>query len=165
MNIHLCVTKIMVAGCNILTNLAAFLEMAAQDPCSALNSMSRAYPADPLAVAPVGTHFIELIRSNALLSNPISILIFCQARIVGLRHTYALRRGATNEVIEMVSDSRFDARDGGNVFVLNLHSVCSQCSQEFFMLVEKRNIDPIHSWRQGLCRSYLHFTPSLMRAD
>ena len=40
MNIHLCVTKIMVAGCNILTNLAAFLEMAAQDPCSALNSLS-----------------------------------------------------------------------------------------------------------------------------
>ena len=125
----------MVAGRNILADLAAFLDLAAQDPCSALNSMSRAYPAEPLVVAPVGAHFTEPIRSNALLSNPSSILIFSQAQIVGLRHTYALPRDATDEVIEMVSDSRFDARDGGDVSVLNLHEEC-------FMLVDKRNIAP-----------------------
>ena len=87
----------------------AFLEMAAQDPCSALNSLSRAYPAEPLVVAPVGAHLTEPIRSNALLSNPSSILIFSQARIVGLSYTYALPRDATDEVIEIVQDSRFDA--------------------------------------------------------
>ena len=50
------------------------------------------------------------IRLNALLSNTSSILNYSQARIVGLRNTYALSLAATDVVIEMLSDPNFDSR-------------------------------------------------------
>ena len=87
--------------------------MAAQDPHNALNSSLHAYPADPLIAVPVGAHFTQPIRLSALLSHPSSILNYSQARIVGLRNTCALPRAATDVVIEMVSDSRFDVREIG----------------------------------------------------
>jgi hypothetical protein len=130
----------MNAGGNVITDLAAFLGMATQDSRKALNTILHAYPEAPLVAVPVGAHFTKPIRSNALLSNPSSILNYSQARIVGLRNTYALPRAATDAILEIVSDSRFDAReigtkyvkklekkllkgfDGGDVSIFNMHA-------------------------------------------
>lgn len=110
----------MNAGGNVITDLAAFLGMATQDSRKALNTILHAHPEAPLVAVPVGAHFTQPIRSNALLSNPSSILNYSQARIVGLKNTYALLRAATDAILEIVSDSRFDAREIGTKYVKKL---------------------------------------------
>lgn len=97
-------------GINAVADLAAFLQKAAQDPRNAVDTLSRAYPAELLGAVPVGAHFSAPNRSEALLSNPGAILNYSQARIVGFRNTFAIPRAATDAVIAMVSDSKFDAR-------------------------------------------------------
>ena len=54
----------MIAGGNILTDIAAFLETAAQDPSKALNSILGVYPTDP--AVRVGAHITWQIRCDAL---------------------------------------------------------------------------------------------------
>ena len=109
----------MIAG-RILTDMAAFLEKASQDPRNALSSILGVYPTDPLDAVPVGAHFTRQIRPNALLSNPSSILNYSQARIVGLRNTYGLPRAAADAVMEMVSDPKFVPREIGTKYVKKL---------------------------------------------
>ena len=100
----------MIAGGNILTDIAAFLEMAAQDPCSALNSMSSAYPAEPLVVAAM-LHQLAPTSSRQFAPAPscrIQLQFFTGAD--RWAQSYAcLPQDATDEVIEMAQDSRFDA--------------------------------------------------------
>ena len=110
----------MIAGGHILTDMAAFLEKASQDPRNALRSILGVYPAAPLDAVPVGAHFTRQIRPNALLSNPSSILNYSQARGVGLRNMYALPRAAADAVIEMVSDPKFVPREIGTKYVKRL---------------------------------------------
>jgi len=107
----------MIAGGHILTDMAAFLEKASQDPCNALHSILGVYLTDSLVAVPVGAHFMRQIRPNALLSNPSSILNYSQARGVGLRNMYALPRAAADAVIEMVSDPKFVLREIGTKYV------------------------------------------------
>ena len=107
----------MIAGGHILTDMAAFLEKASQESRNSLNSILGVYPTDPLGAIRVGAHFARQIRPNALLSNPSSILNYSQARIVGLRNTYALPRAAADAVMEMVSDPKFVPREIGTKYV------------------------------------------------
>jgi hypothetical protein len=44
----------MIAGGSILTDMAAFLEKAAQEPRNALNFILGVYPTDPLVAVSVG---------------------------------------------------------------------------------------------------------------
>ena len=69
---------------------------------------------------PIGAHFTQTNPDNALLANPSSILNYSQGRIVGLRNTYAFPRAATDAVIEMVTDPKFDAREIGRKYVRKL---------------------------------------------
>jgi len=69
---------------------------------------------------PIGAHFTQTNPDNALLANPSSILNYSQGRIVGLRNTYAFPRAATDAVIEMVTDPKFDAREIGTKYVSKL---------------------------------------------
>jgi hypothetical protein len=114
--------------------MAAFLEKASQDPRNALSSILGVYPTDPLVAIPVGAHFTRQIRPNALLSNPSSILNYSQARIVGLRNTYALPRAAADAVIEMVSDPKFVPREIGTKYVKKLEKNFSKDSMEAMFL-------------------------------
>jgi len=69
---------------------------------------------------PIGAHFAQPNSNNALLANPSSILNYSQGRIVGLRNTYAFPRAATNAIIEMVTDPKFDAGEIGTKYVCKL---------------------------------------------
>ena len=109
------------------------------------------------------------IRLNALLSNTSSILNYSQARIVGLRNTYALSLAATEVVIEMLSDPNFDSRkihtkyvkrlkkrllngfDGGDVSV-------STCMKKW--TASRTLCCWMHFWRRGLCRFHSLYNSS-----
>ena len=84
-----------------------------------IEKISDTYPVEKLVAVPVGAYFT---RPNGAfhLPNPSAILNYSQARIVGLRNTYALPRAATDAVIEMVSDPKFDAREIGTKNVKQL---------------------------------------------
>ena len=149
--------------------MAAFLEKASQDPRNALSSILGVYPTDPLVAIPVGAHFTRQIRPNALLSNPSSILNYSQARVVGLRNTYALSRAAADAVIDMVSDPKFVPQEIGTKYVKRLGKNCSKDSMEamflfstcmrkwtasrtsaFFFVASSSCW--MHFWRRGLCQ-------------
>jgi hypothetical protein len=93
--------------------------MHGRDIMGVIEKISDTYPVEKLVAVPVGANFT---RPNGAfhLPNPSAILNYSQARIVGLRNTYALPRAATDAVIEMVSDPKFDARDIGTKNVKQL---------------------------------------------
>ena len=82
--------------------------MRGRDITEVLGSIAETYPVDKLVAAPVGAHFTQPNGIGAFRANPSSILNYSQARIVGLRNTYALPRPAPDAVIEMVTDPKFD---------------------------------------------------------
>jgi len=71
-----------------------------------------------LFAVPMGAKFMQPNPDN--LANPSSILNYSQGRIVGLRNTYSLPRAATDAVIEMVNDPKFDAQEIGTKYVSKL---------------------------------------------
>jgi hypothetical protein len=106
----------MAGDSSVLSTLHA---MHSRDIMGVIEMISDTYPVDKLVAVPVGDHFTQ--PNGAFhLPNPSSILNYSQARIVGLRNTYALPRAATDAVIEMVSDPKFDARDIGTKNVKQL---------------------------------------------
>ncbi len=160
--------QIMIAGGHILTDMAAFLEEASQDPRNALNSVLGVYPTDPLVAVPVGAHLPRQIQPNALLSNASSILNYSQARVVGLRNTYALPRAAADAVIEMVSDPKFVPREIGTKYVKRLKKKLKDALEAMFLFstcMRKWTASKTSAcfsvassmllnafWRRGLCR-------------
>ena len=69
---------------------------------------------------PIGAHFAQPNSDNALLVDPSSILNYAQGRIVGLRNTYAFPRAATDAIIEVVTDPKFDEGEIGMKYVSKL---------------------------------------------
>ena len=102
--------------------LSAFHDMHGRDITEVLESVSETYPVDKLIAVPVGAHFTRPNCIVAFRANPSSILNYSQALIVGLRNTYALPRAATDAVIEVVTDPKFDARDIGTKYVRKLEA-------------------------------------------
>jgi hypothetical protein len=96
--------------------------MHGRDITDLLESISETYPVDKLVAVPVGAHFTQPNDTGAFKfrASPSSILNYSQARIVGLRNTYTLPRGATDAVIEMVTDPKFDSREIGTKYVRKL---------------------------------------------
>ena len=97
--------------------LSTFHNMHGRYITDVLGSISETYPVDKLVAVPVGAHFTEPNGICSFRANPRSILNYSQARLVGLRNTYALPRAATDAVIEIVTDPKLDAREIGTKYV------------------------------------------------
>jgi hypothetical protein len=110
----------MIAGDSSV--LSSFHDMHGRDITDVLESISETYPVEKIVAVPVGAHFTQPNGIGAFRANSSSILNYSQARIVGLRNTYALPRAATDAVIEIVTDPKFDAREIGTKYVRKLEA-------------------------------------------